>query len=75
MRKKYTMTLEQYNVIIDASKPVVVMWVGGPPHSPQENANFAWQSLGEELGFEYMTVQPIEGSKLEFTAEERDAKS
>lgn len=75
MRKKYTMTIEQYRDIIDASKSVMAIWVGGPPRSPQENANTAWRCLGEELGFEFMTVLPVEGSKLEFTAEESDAKS
>lgn len=38
------------------------MIIGGkPPPSPQENANRAWQALGQELGFKWDTVEPIRG--------------
>jgi hypothetical protein len=35
----------------------------------QENANDAWVALGQEMGFDGMTVRPA-GHELEFTAEE-----
>jgi hypothetical protein len=39
--------------------------------TPQENANKAWQRLGEKMGFDYMTVQPIPGKgQRHFTAVE-----
>jgi len=75
MRKKFVLTKEQHEAIIKASQPVVAIWVGGPPRSPQEYANAAWSILGDELGFKYMTVQPVVGNKMEFTAEVRDDKS
>lgn len=69
MRQTYTMTQEQYDTLLEAMKPVPYMIVGGmAPPSQQENANRAWEKLGKELGFQYMTVRPG-GSKLEFTAE------
>jgi len=74
MRREYEMTKEQLDRILEASKPVVYMVIGGiPPRSPQENANAAWASLGRELGFDYMTVQPVPGKDSRFfTAEERE---
>lgn len=60
--KRFTMTKEQHEKLLDASKPTPVMFLsGGEPmfNSPQENANAAWASLGKELGFDHMTVRPI----------------
>ena len=73
MRREYEMTEEQMNRLLEASKPVIYMIIGGmPPSSPQENANAAWNDLGRELGFDYMTVQPVPGkSNRFFTAESR----
>ena len=61
MRKEFELTQEQLNLLLDASKPTPVIFLsGGKPlfNSPQENANYAWEKLGEELGFDYMTVEP-----------------
>lgn len=63
-RISYEMTQAQLDKIIDACKPTPAMWLsGGRPMglSPQENANTAWARLGEEMGFDYMTVQPDHG--------------
>jgi predicted TIM-barrel fold metal-dependent hydrolase len=72
MRKQFVMTQEQLNAILDACKPVPYMVVGGmPPRSPQENANAAWARLGQEMGFEPMSVRPVAVAGMEvFTAEE-----
>jgi len=70
MRRKYTMTEEQFKRILDASQPVPYMVFGGmEPRSPRENAMSAWASLGADLGFQYMTVEPVDGDKFSFTAE------
>ena len=70
MRKLFTLTDEQQKAILDASQPVpLIMLQCGMPPSPQENANHAWEALGKELGFEYMTVKPVEGEQRQFTAE------
>lgn len=67
-RKNYTMTDDQYDNIIAACQPVpMIMLQCGTPASPQENANRAWSRLGDELGFEFMTVEPG-ATKLEFSA-------
>lgn len=69
--KVYEMTDEQYQKLLDACKPVPYMVFGGrPPRSPQENANDAWRALGEEMGFDYMTVHPHGDSPKQFTADE-----
>lgn len=68
-RTNYEMTQEDLDRILDACKPTPVMFLsGGLPMggSQQENANSAWQSLGEKMGFDYMTVQPITGKGNRF---------
>lgn len=60
MSETYEMTEEQLDKILDASKPVPYIKVGNSfPSSPQERANRAWKALGEEMGFQHMTVSPI----------------
>ena len=73
MRKEFTMTQEQLDELLNACKPTPVMYLsGGKPmfKSPQENANYAWEKLGKELGFKYMTVRPNGSDNKCFTAEE-----
>lgn len=71
MRKEFEMTEEQFQRILKASQPVPYMVIGGvEPSSPQENANRAWKELGDELGFDHMSVRPVQGkSQRFFTAE------
>jgi len=70
MRKDFQISQEDLDKIIEASKPVPYMVFGGiPPTSPQENANMAWQALGEKMGFKYMTVQPNGKGNRFFSAE------
>ncbi len=71
MRKEFEMTDEQLQNMLNACKPVPYMVIGGiEPRSPQENAIQAWKELGEELGFDGMTAEPVEGKGMKFfTAE------
>ena len=71
MRKEFEMTQEQLNELMKACKAVPYMIIGGvEPRSPQENANAAWAKLGNELGFNYTTVNPVTGrGPTFFTAE------
>ena len=73
-RKEFKMTKEQIDKIMDACKPVRYMVIGGvPPTSPQENANRAWRLLGEEMGFDGMTVRQVPGKDdTYFTAEVKE---
>ena len=75
-RKEYEMTDAQMAKLMEASKPVPYMVIGGHlPTSPQENANRAWQYLGDELGFDVMTVKPVHGkANTFFTAEEKESE-
>lgn len=57
-RRNYTLTTEQYEALFQACRPVPYMVVGGTvPSSPQQNANRAWQQLGQEMGFDWETVE------------------
>ena len=68
--QKFTMTQSQMDKILEACKPVLMIALQcGTPASPQKNANRAWENLGKELGFKFMTVKPIPGDKLSFMAE------
>jgi hypothetical protein len=66
-RVNYEMTEEDKRALLEACKSVPYLVVGGcAPSSPQENANRAWQRLGEKMGFNYMTVKPIQGKGVRF---------
>ena len=57
-RRNYTLTDEQYDALFQACRPVPYVVVGGTvPSSPQQNANRAWQQLGQEMGFDWETVE------------------
>lgn len=74
MRKQFEMTQSQLDRILDACKPTPVMFLSGGQSmcgTPQENANRAWQQLGDELGFDHMTVRPTGQGDRFFTAETR----
>ena len=72
MRTEFEMTQEQLDKILDACKPVMMIALQcGTPTSPQENANRAWEALGKEIGFDYMTVEPSGKGNRFFTAERR----
>lgn len=68
-RREFEMSEDQLEKLLDASKPVPAMFLsGGRPMlgTPQENANTAWQLLGQELGFRWDTVQPCPGKGQRF---------
>lgn len=66
-RTEYEMTQADLDTILDTCKPVPYMVFGGrAPRSPQENANAAWAALGQKMGFDHMTVRPIDGKSQRF---------
>jgi len=66
-RKEYEMADEDLEALLEASKPVPYMVIGGvEPSSPQENANAAWQRLGDKMGFAHMTVRAVPGKGRKF---------
>lgn len=74
MRREYEMSEAQLATLLEACKPVPYFAVGGSygnPISPQERANAAWAVLGEEMGFQHMTVEPTNKGNRFFTAEPR----
>jgi len=70
--KNFEMSQKQLDEIINASKATPVMYLsGGKPmfNSAQENANYAWEKLGKQLGFKHMTVRPNGKGDRFFSAE------
>jgi len=74
MRKEFELTDEQLDKLYNACKPTMCIMIGNCiPRTPQENANLAWQILGNELGFIWDTVKPVEGKGDKyFTAEVKE---
>lgn len=74
MRREFHMSEEQHARLLKASQPTPVMFLSGGAsmfNTPQENANRAWQALGEEMGFNWSTVYPVTGKDDRyFSAEE-----
>ncbi len=67
MRKEFEMTDEQHKKLMSACRPVPYIVFGGvEPRGPQENANDAWATLGNEMGFKPMTVEPVHGKGERF---------
>lgn len=71
MSREYKLTQAELDAVLEASRPVPYMIIGGvSPRSSQENANAAWQALAEKRGFVWDTVQPVAGkSNLFITAQ------
>ncbi len=62
MRREWEMSEDDLEKLLDASKPVMCIKVGSySPRSPQENANSAWEALGRKMGFDAVTVRPVQG--------------
>ena len=86
-RTEYEMSEKDLKEILSACKPTPVIFGNGGMNlggSQQENANSAWAKLGKKMGFDYMTVRPIQGknnrfftaipSETESQKEERETK-
>lgn len=75
-RRRYEMTEADLAALIEASRPVPYLVVGGmEPPSRQDNANRVWRALGTRMRFDYLTVQPVagEGQRV-FTAVPTEAE-
>ena len=69
--KEFQLSETDYNLLMDASKPVPYMIVGGfEPTSPRQKAEEQWKRIGKEMGFKWETARPVRGkSDIFFTAE------
>jgi len=66
-RTEFEMSPADMAELLEACKPVpAIMLQCGPSPSPQENANRAWQRLGERMGFDGTTVCPVLGKDTRF---------
>ena len=75
MRKNYEMTEEQLKELFEAARAVPLIALQcGMPASRQSNANDAWEKLGKEMGFDYMTVRPTGQGDRFFSAESNQCK-
>lgn len=61
------MTEADFEKLLEACKPTRYMIIGtSMPRSPQDNANSAWAELGSRMGFDWNTVQPVDGKGSRF---------
>lgn len=81
-RVEFEMSKEQMDAILRACRPTPVLFGSGGVNlggDPQENANRAWRALGAEMGFDHMTVRPIDGKGMQFftavPSETKEAKA
>ena len=75
-RVEFEMSEAQLKSILDACRPTLVMKIGSyEGSSPQENANAAWQRLGREMGFDYMTARSSDKGERFFTAVPSETKA
>ena len=64
-RCDFEMSQAQLDRLLDFMQPVPYLVIGGhPPPARQELANIAWARLGEEMGFEPMSVRPGRGDRF-----------
>ncbi len=67
----YEMTQARLDALMDACKPVPAIALNcGTSGSLQERANAAWKALGDEMGFDHMTVKPNGRGDRFFSAQE-----
>jgi len=67
MKQEYEMTEDDFEVLMNASKPVPWFAPGGVwPRTPEENATSAWALLGKKMGFDHYTVEPVPGKSQHF---------
>ena len=66
-RTNYEMTEADLEALLRAMEPVPLIMLNlGTPRSQQESANDAWSELGKRMGFDHMTVRPINGKGSRF---------
>lgn len=72
-REEFELTEAEYAALLEACRPVPYIAAHcGPIRSPQESANEAWVTLGQQRGFDGMSVRPVPGKGPRFiTAEVR----
>jgi hypothetical protein len=69
MNNSFEMTQEDFDVIMDACKPVPMIAINcGPESSTQKSANNAWERLGNKMGFYHLTVRPNGSNQKRFYA-------
>lgn len=67
MLTEFELSDEDLQALYEACKPVPYMVFGGmPPRSPQQNANHAWQKVGNKMGFYSLSVVPVPGKSDKF---------
>lgn len=67
--QEFEMTADDLADLMNASKPTPAMYLPGGMSmvaTPQENANRAWVRLGDKMGFDPMTVEPVKGKSQVF---------
>lgn len=78
LRQEYEMTSEQLDALVKDTDVIrslpLIMLQCETFITLQKTANRAWETLGKELGFEYMTVKSSKRGQRFFTAEPKETK-
>lgn len=68
--KRYQLTDQEFEELMDASKPVPYLVFGGvPPDSPREKAERIWRRIAQRVGCKWESIKAGDSEK-EFIAEE-----
>jgi hypothetical protein len=76
MTKNYEMTKEDMDKLLAASvSGPLIMLQCGMPRSAQERVNSVWQTMGDRMGFDHMSVRPTDKGDRFFTATPKEHQS
>ncbi len=65
-RQEFEMSKEQLEELMDIGRPQLAIMLHIPQVSAQDLANGFRRRLGDEMGFEHMTVRPVDGKGSTF---------
>lgn len=66
-RLEYKLTDGDLQDLYEVCKPIPYLVVGGrEPTRPEVRINRIWERLGRELGFDWRTVEPVDGKGNEY---------
>ena len=67
MKREFEMSQEDYDKLLEASRPVPLIALNyGPIPSLEQRVGAAWAALGKKMGFIWNTAQPIPGKDSRF---------
>lgn len=69
MKKTYEMTQDRYNALMREWSTAEMIPVKCNGLTVHVRSDYAWEKLGNEMGFKFKTIEPSDKGHLFFTAE------